>query len=58
MFGMALMIGCNPVETRRATSPQDTPSAEEAAIDSLRADSLFNVADSLYQNAMHYSENL
>ena len=54
MFGMALMIGCNPVETRRATSPQDTPSAEEAAIDSLRADSLFNVADSLYQNAMHY----
>ena len=52
LFGMALMIGCDPVETRRATYPQDTPSAEEAAIDSLRADSLFNVAQSFYQNGL------
>jgi tetratricopeptide (TPR) repeat protein len=52
MFGMALMIGCNPEEPHRATSPQNTPSAEEVAIDSLRADSLYNVANTFYQNAL------
>ena len=54
MFGMALMIGCNPEEMRRATPPKNTTSTEEAAIDSLRADSLYNVANTFYQNALHY----
>ena len=56
MFGMAMLIRCNPKEPRSVTTSQNNPSTIETAIDSLRADSIYNIANTLYQNAMHYWE--
>ena len=47
-------MGCHPVETRHDTPQQNPPSAEEAAIDSLRADSIYKAANVHYKSAMSY----